>query len=182
MLVLVPLPLPKDAAGAHLPTLLQGNPPSRALRSSLLRFGEHPRGYPDVASGRCTGTLRQRGRERLPGKRGRTRTVPQRGKAVSSELYIRVPEAERGRVPCRNEDEHRPSNRATYVNEERSVRIPQDTDGAFYLRDQLLSDAEVGQQERVIPRNLTPTRWSMQIPSARGTKSACGRVYAVGVP
>ena len=56
-----------------------------------------------------------------------------------------------------------------------------DTDGAFYLRDQLLSNAEVAQQERVIPRNLTPTHWSMQIPSARGTKSACGRVYAVGV-
>ena len=45
----------------------------------------------------------------------------------------------------------------------------------------LLSNAEVAQQERVIPRNLTPTHWSMQIPSARGTKSACGRVYAVGV-
>ena len=82
----------------------------------------------------------------------------------------------------RNEDEHRPSSRATYINEERSVRIPQDTDGAFYLRDQLLSNAEVAHQERVIPRNLTPTGWSMQIPSARGTKSACGRVYAVGVP
>ena len=108
--VLVPLPLPKDAAGVHLPTLLQGNPPSRALCSSLLRFGEHPRGYPDVASGRCTGTLRQRGRERLPGKRGRARSVTcyaQRGKAVSSERDIRVPEAKRGRVPCRNEDEYR---------------------------------------------------------------------------
>ena len=45
----------------------------------------------------------------------------------------------------------------------------------------LLSNAEVAQQECVIPRNLTPTHWSMQIPSARGTKSACGRVYAVGV-
>ena len=42
---------PKDATGAHLPTLLQGNPPSRVLRSSLLRCGEHLRGYPDVASG-----------------------------------------------------------------------------------------------------------------------------------
>ena len=57
-----------------------------------------------------------------------------------------------------------------------------DTDGAFYLRDELLSNAEVSQQERVIPRDFTPTRWSVQIPSARGTKSACGRVYAVGVP
>ena len=41
-----------ERAGAHLPALLQGNPPSRVLRFSLLRCGEHPRGYPDVASGR----------------------------------------------------------------------------------------------------------------------------------
>ena len=40
-----------ERAGAHLPALLQGNPPSRVLRFSLLRCGEHPRGYPDVASG-----------------------------------------------------------------------------------------------------------------------------------
>ena len=85
----------------------RGTHPLGRSASSLLRCGEHPRGYPDVASGRCTGTLRQRGRERLPGKRGRTRTVPQRGKAVSSERDIRVPEAERGRVPCRNEDDNR---------------------------------------------------------------------------
>ena len=45
--------------------------------------------------------------EGASGKRGRTRTVPQRGKAVSSERDIRVPEAKRGRVPCRNEDEYR---------------------------------------------------------------------------
>ena len=31
------------------------------------------------------------------------------GGAVSSERDIRVPEAKRGRVPCRNEDERRPS-------------------------------------------------------------------------
>ena len=31
------------------------------------------------------------------------------GGAVSSESDIRVPEAKRGRVPCRNEEEHRPS-------------------------------------------------------------------------
>ena len=85
----------------------RGTHPLGRSALSLLRCGEHPRGYPDVASGRCTGTLRQRGRERLPGKRGRTRTVPQRGKAVSSERDIRVPEAKRGRVPCRNEDEYR---------------------------------------------------------------------------
>ena len=99
MTVLVPLPRPKEAAGAHLPTLLQGNPPSRVLRSSLLRCGEHPRGYPDVAFGRCTGTLRQRGRERLPGKRGRTRTVPQRGKAVSSEVTSGCPKRSEGGSP-----------------------------------------------------------------------------------
>ena len=66
---------------------------------SLLRCGEHPRGYPDVASGRCTGTLRQRGRERLPGKRGRTRTVPQRGKAVSSEVTSGCPKRSEGGCP-----------------------------------------------------------------------------------
>ena len=85
----------------------RGTHPLGRSALSLLRCGEHPRGYPDVAFGRCTGTLRQRGRERLPGKRGRTRTAPQRGKAVSSESDIRVPEAKRGRVPCRNEDEYR---------------------------------------------------------------------------
>ncbi len=105
---------------------------------------------------------------------------------MSSERDIRVPEAKRGRVPCRNEDERRPSNRATYLNEERSVRIPQDTDGVFFLKRglrgySLLSNAEVTHEERVIPGDLTPTHWSVQIPSARGTKSACGRVYAVGV-
>ena len=47
--------------------------------------------------------------EGASGKRGRARTVPQHGKAVSSERDIRVPEAKRGRVPCRNEEEHRPS-------------------------------------------------------------------------
>ena len=85
----------------------RGTHPLGRSALSLLRCGEHPRGYPDVAFGRCTGTLRQRGRERLPGKRGRTRTAPQHGKAVSSERDIRVPEAKRGRVPCRNEDEYR---------------------------------------------------------------------------
>ena len=64
----------------------------------------------------------------------------------------------------------------------REMLLPylQDTEGAFSIGG-LLSNAEVAQQERIIPRNLTPTHWSMQIPSARGTKSACGRVYAVGV-
>ena len=57
----------------------------------VARLRESPRGYP----------------KHMFGKRGRTRTVPQRGKAVSSERDIRVPEAKRGRVPCRNEDEYR---------------------------------------------------------------------------
>ena len=91
---------------------------------SLLRCGEHPRGYPDVASGRCTGTLRQRGRERLLEvhvRKTRSPVIPARkGGIVRSD--IRVPEAKRGRVPLqerrkgiashppslyRNEDEYR---------------------------------------------------------------------------
>jgi len=43
----------------------RGTHPLGRSALSLLRCGERPRGYPDVASGRCTGTLRQRGRERL---------------------------------------------------------------------------------------------------------------------
>ena len=35
------------------------------------------------------------------------------------------PKRSEGGCPCRNEDEHRPSSRATYINEERSVRITQ---------------------------------------------------------
>ena len=57
----------------------------------VARLRESPHGYP----------------KHMFGKRGRTRTVPQHGKAVSSERDIRVPEAKRGRVPCRNEDEYR---------------------------------------------------------------------------
>ncbi len=49
--------------------------------------------------------------EGASGKRGRARTVPQHGKAVSSERDIRVPEAKRGRVPCRNEDDNHLSKR-----------------------------------------------------------------------
>ena len=77
----------------------RGTHPLGRSALSLLRCGEHPRGYPDVASGRCTGTLRQRGRERLPGKRGRTRTVPQRGKAVSSEVTSGCPKRSEGGFP-----------------------------------------------------------------------------------
>ena len=44
------------------------------------------------------------------GKRGHP--LSQRGKAVSSERDIRVPEAKRGRVPCRNEDDNHLSKRS----------------------------------------------------------------------
>ena len=39
----------------------RGTHPLGRSALSLLRCGEHPRGYPDVASGRCTGTLRPGG-------------------------------------------------------------------------------------------------------------------------
>ena len=39
-------PPPKDATGAHLPTLLQGNPPSRALRSLLASLRRAPERVP----------------------------------------------------------------------------------------------------------------------------------------
>ena len=77
----------------------RGTHPLGRSALSLLRCGEHPRGYPDVAFGRCTGTLRQRGRERLPGKRGRTRTAPQRRKAVSSEVTSGCPKRSEGGCP-----------------------------------------------------------------------------------
>ena len=89
------------AGGYAIPFLrsYRGTHPLGRSALSLLRCGERPRGYPDVASGRCTGTLRQRGRERLPGKRGRTRTVPQRGKAVSSEVTSGCPKRSEGGFP-----------------------------------------------------------------------------------
>ena len=77
----------------------RGTHPLGRSALSLLRCGEHPRGYPDVAFGRCTGTLRQRGRERLPGKRGRTRIIPQHGKAVSSEVTSGCPKRSEGGFP-----------------------------------------------------------------------------------
>ena len=77
----------------------RGTHPLGRSALSLLRCGEHPRGYPDVASGRCAGPLRQRGRERLPGKRGRIRIVPQHGKAVSSEVTSGCPKRSEGGFP-----------------------------------------------------------------------------------
>ena len=94
----------------------RGTHPLGRSALSLLRCGEHPRGYPDVASGRCAGTLRQRGRERLLEVHVRkTRPHPhstpaRKGGIVRSD--IRVPEAKRGRVPCRNEDDNRLSKRS----------------------------------------------------------------------
>ena len=100
---------------------------------------------------------------------------------MSSVVTSGCPKRSEGGCPCRNEDERRPLEQSN-LHKRRTLRpYHLDTDGAFYLRDQLLSNAEVAHQKCVIPRNLTPTHWSMQIPSARGTKSACGRVYAVGV-
>ena len=98
----------------------RGTHPLGRSALSLLRCGEHPRGYPDVASGRCTGTLQPWGRERLAerspehptGKRCRPRTVPQRGKAVSSEVTSGCPKRSEGGCPCRNEDDNRLSKRS----------------------------------------------------------------------
>ena len=91
-----------------------GAPVTRTLRPSSLRIGERPRGYPDVASGRCAGTLRPWGRERLLEvhvRKTRSPVIPARkGGIVRSD--IRVPEAKRGRVPCRNEDDNRLSKRS----------------------------------------------------------------------
>ena len=85
----------------------RGTHPLGRSALSLLRCGERPRGYPDVASGRCAGTLRPWGRERLLEvhvRKTRSPVIPARkGGIVRSD--IRVPEAKRGRVPCRNEDD-----------------------------------------------------------------------------
>ena len=62
----------------------RGTHPLGRSALSLLRCGEHPRGYPDVASGRCTGSPWQC-------------LGAWRGGVVRSD--IRVPEAKRGRVP-----------------------------------------------------------------------------------
>ena len=99
-----------ERAGAHLPALLQGNPPSRVLRFSLLRCGEHPRGYPDVASGGYSYPA--------PARFGTSR-----GGAVSSVVTSGCPKRSEGGCPCRNEDERRPSSNATYHNEKCSFHI-----------------------------------------------------------
>ena len=114
MLVLVPRPGPRKQPVRTFLRSYRGTHPLGRSALSLLRCGERPRGYPDVASGRCTGTLRQRGRERLLEvhvRKTRSPVIPARkGGIVRSD--IRVPEAKRGRVPCRNEDDNRLSKRS----------------------------------------------------------------------
>ncbi len=72
----------------------RGTRRTRTLRFSLLRGGERPGGHPDVASGGYS----------YPGCPQYATWCARRGGVVRSD--IRVPEAKRGRVPCRNEDEH----------------------------------------------------------------------------
>ena len=72
----------------------RGTRRTRALRFSLLRCGERPGGHPDVASGGYS----------YPGCPRYATWCARRGGVVRSD--IRVPEAKRGRVPCRNEDGH----------------------------------------------------------------------------
>ena len=104
----------------------RGTHPLGRSALSLLRCGERPRGYPDVASGRCAGTLRPWGRERLLEvhvRKTRSPVIPARkGGIVRSD--IRVPEAKRGRVPCRNEDDNRLSVRKSIQGSEPSGPPP----------------------------------------------------------
>ena len=72
----------------------RGTRRTRTLRFSLLRGGERPGGHPDVASGGYS----------YPGCPRYATWCARRGGVVRSD--IRVPEAKRGRVPCRNEDGH----------------------------------------------------------------------------
>ena len=105
--------VPTEAGWDAIPFLrsCRGTRRTRTLRFSLLRGGERPGRHPDVASGGYS----------YPGCPRYATWCERRGGVVRSD--IRVPEAKRGRVPCRNEDEHRPSSRASYINKERSVRI-----------------------------------------------------------
>ena len=81
----------------------RGTHPLGRSALSLLRCGERPRGYPDVASGRCAGPLRQRGRERLlevhvRKTRPHPHSTPAR-KAVSSEVTSGCPKRSEGGFP-----------------------------------------------------------------------------------
>ena len=144
----------------------RGTRRTRTLRSSLLRGGERPGRHPDVASGGYSYPA--------PARLGASR-----GGAVSSVVTSGCPKRSEGGFPVGTRTNAVP-HAQNMLKREMLLPYLQDTEGAFSIGG-LLSNAEVAQQERIIPRNLTPTHWSMQIPSARGTKSACGRVYAVGV-
>ena len=93
---------------------------------------ESPSGYPKHTFGKRCGPL------------------PQRGKAVSSESDIRVPEAKRGRVPCRNEDDNRISKR-NHAGQENTKEAPPPTSGdsASFVR--------AGSAEKLsLPRRTQP--------------------------
>ena len=96
----------------------RGTHPLERSALSLLRCGEHPRGYPDVASGRCTparsGSEAERVSARLseahvrktrPPPHGNLLCPARKGGIVRSD--IRVPERSEGGCPCRNEDDNR---------------------------------------------------------------------------
>ena len=135
----------------------RGTHPLGRSALSLLRCGEHPRGYPDVASGRCTGTLRLWGRERLAerlprhptGKRDCTRTVPQRGKAVSSVVTSGCPKRSEGGCPCRNEDDNRLSKR-NHAGQEITKEAPPPTrgDSASFVRAGLAEELSLPHRTR----------------------------------
>ena len=82
--------------GTLYPSSAPAGAPAAPGRSalSLLRCGERPGRHPDVASGGYS----------YPGCPRYATWCERRGGVVRSD--IRVPEAKRGRVPCRNEDEH----------------------------------------------------------------------------
>ena len=119
-------PGPRKQPARTLLRSYRGTHPLGRSALSLLRCGERPRGYPDVASGRCAGTLRPWGRERLLEvhvRKTRSPVIPARkGGIVRSD--IRVPEAKRGRVPCRNEDDNRLSVRKSIQGSEPSGPPP----------------------------------------------------------
>ena len=132
---------------------LQGHPPS-------LRFG-----HPDVTFGRyrlsalgyCAGAaafsgcaLRVSARTLSDAERGGAERPGDGCPCVGAEEICGAPP-----LILRTKTKNAPS-------------VSLDTDGAFYLRDELLSDAEVSQQERVIPGDFTPTR----IPAGTTTVTA----------
>ena len=104
--------VPTGAGWDAIPFLrsCRGTRRTRTLRFSLLRGGERPGRHPDVASGGYS----------YPSCPRYATWCERRGGVVRSD--IRVPEAKRGRVPCRNEGEHRPSHVALTKQREASPR------------------------------------------------------------